>query len=96
MRLLIVSNRLPVAVSKTNGTFQYEKSAGGLVSGMSDFLSGLGKSKADIREYIWMGWPGMTIEKKDEDEVRTEVTKKYNASPVFLSQTLMDKVYLGF
>ncbi len=96
MRLLIVSNRLPVAVSKTNGTFLFEKSAGGLVSGMSDFLSGLGKSVSDVDDYIWMGWPGMTIEKKDEDEVRSRVGKEFNASPVFLSQTLMDKVYLGF
>ena len=96
MRLLIVSNRLPVAVKKTNNKFEFEKSAGGLVSGLSDFLNGLGKSEADIDSYIWMGWPGMTIEKENEDFIKSTVEKKYNASPVFLSQKLMDKVYLGF
>ncbi len=96
MRLLIVSNRLPVAVAKKNRKFEFEKSAGGLVSGLSDFLNGLGKSESDIKDYIWMGWPGMTIEKKDEDYVRETVQKEYKASPVFLSQKLMDKVYLGF
>ncbi len=96
MRLLIVSNRLPVSLKKEGGKFVFEKSAGGLVSGLSDFLEGLGKSEEEVDEYIWMGWPGMTIEKEDEDYVRDTVQKDYNASPVFLSQKLMDKVYLGF
>lgn len=96
MRLLIVSNRLPVAVKKEGDKFTFEKSAGGLVSGLSDFLKGLGKSESEIDDYIWMGWPGMTIEKEDEDYIRKTVEKEHNASPVFLSQKLMDKVYLGF
>ncbi len=96
MRLLIVSNRLPVVVSTTNGKFTMEKSAGGLVSGLSDFLSSLGNKDSDIKDYIWMGWPGTNIEKEDEDLVREKVQKEYKASPVFLSKKLMDKVYLGF
>ena len=96
MRLLIVSNRLPVSVQKMNAGFVMEKSAGGLVSGLSDYLKSLGKHKNDVSEYIWMGWPGETIEKEDEDEVRARVEKDFNASPVFLSKKLMDKVYLGF
>ena len=96
MRLLIVSNRLPVALSRQKGQFQYEKSAGGLVSGLSDFLKGLGKDEGDVTDYLWMGWPGMTIEKEDQERVRISVEEKFNASPIFLSQKLMDKVYLGF
>ncbi len=96
MRLLIVSNRLPVSLKKEKGEFVFEKSAGGLVSGLSDFLEGLGKTEEEVDEYIWMGWPGMTIEKEDEEYVKKTVQNEYNASPVFLSQKLMDKVYLGF
>jgi trehalose 6-phosphate synthase/phosphatase len=97
MRLLIVSNRLPVSIrKKDSGSFEYEKSAGGLVSGLTDFLKGLGRTKDDISEYIWMGWPGTTVEKEDEEQVRTTLQQEYSASPVFLSQKLMDKVYLGF
>lgn len=96
MRLLIVSNRLPVAVKKEKDQYSFEKSAGGLVSGLSDFLDGLGKNESDINEYIWMGWPGMTIEKEDEELIKKKVQQDHNASPVFLSQKLMDKVYLGF
>lgn len=96
MRLLIVSNRLPVSLFKEGDKFTYEKSAGGLVSGLTDFLKGLGTSEGEIDEYIWMGWPGMTIDKEDENTVKETLQKEYNASPVFLSQKLMDKVYLGF
>ncbi len=96
MRLLIVSNRLPVALKKSGDGYKYEKSAGGLVSGLTDFLNALGKSETEVDEYIWMGWPGMTIDKEDEAAVKESLQKNYNASPIFLSQKLMDKVYLGF
>ncbi len=66
------------------------------MSGLSDFLNGLGKSEVDIDDYIWMGWPGMTVDKKDQEFIRDKVQKDYKASPVFFSQKLMDKVYYGF
>lgn len=96
MRLLIVSNRLPVSVKKEKGEFVTEKSAGGLVSGLTDFLQQLGKSESEIDDYIWMGWPGSTIEKEDEETVIGKVQEKFKAHPIFLSQNLMDNVYLGF
>jgi trehalose 6-phosphate synthase/phosphatase len=96
VRLLIVSNRLPVVVSKKEGDYNLTKSAGGLVSGLSDFLKSIDKSKAEIDDFLWMGWPGMSIPKSDEDLIRKKVSKVFKASPVFFSQTLMDKVYLGF
>lgn len=96
MRLLIVSNRLPVSVKKENGEFITEKSAGGLVSGLTDFLQNLGTNESEIDDYIWMGWPGSTIEQEDEELVINKVQQKFKAHPIFLSQTLMDNVYLGF
>lgn len=96
MRLIIVSNRLPVAVSNSNGKFSMEKSAGGLVSGLSDFLKSLKNNAKGVREYLWLGWPGDKIDKADEEYVRQKVQKDFSASPIFLSKKLMDKVYLGF
>ncbi|TVR43282.1 MAG: bifunctional alpha,alpha-trehalose-phosphate synthase (UDP-forming)/trehalose-phosphatase [Bacteroidia bacterium] len=96
MRLLIVSNRLPVALSKENGKYTMAKSAGGLVSGLSDYLNSLGNDTSEIKDYIWMGWPGTNIEKNEEEEVRRQVQQSHKASPVFLSKKLMDNVYLGF
>jgi trehalose 6-phosphate synthase/phosphatase len=96
MRLLIVSNRLPVAVSRENDGFRFEKGAGGLVSGLSDFLEGLENSNIGIKDYLWMGWPGTTIEEEEKDYIREKVQENFKAAPIFLSQKLMDKVYLGF
>lgn len=96
MRLLIISNRLPVAVHRENGEFIAEKSAGGLVSGLSDYLKTLDKSEGDITEYLWMGWPGLSVREHDQPEVRQKVSEKFNAAPIFLEKELMDNVYLGF
>ena len=96
MRLLIISNRLPVAVHKENGTYIAEKSAGGLVSGMSDYLKTLGSSEGQIKEYLWMGWPGLSVKPKDHNVVRQKVKENFDAAPIFLEKELMDNVYLGF
>jgi trehalose 6-phosphate synthase/phosphatase len=83
MRLLIVSNRLPVTLKQENGKFLIEKSAGGLVSGLSDYLASLKDHSAEPREYLWMGWPGISVAKKNRVTVREQVEKDFNASPVF-------------
>lgn len=55
LRLLVVSNRLPVTVKKDTATNQYEfkMSSGGLVAA----LSGLKK----MMSFTWIGWPGRAI-----------------------------------
>jgi trehalose 6-phosphate synthase len=50
-RLIVVSNRLPVTISKdANGEYQFAMSSGGLVSA----LSGCKKKMS----FTWIGWPG--------------------------------------
>ena len=36
-RLIIVSNRLPVTVSKVDGKIEYKRSLGGLATGLASF-----------------------------------------------------------
>jgi trehalose-6-phosphate synthase len=52
LRLLVVSNRLPVTVNKDakTGEYDFKMSSGGLVTG----LSGLKK----MMSFTWIGWPG--------------------------------------
>ncbi len=63
-RLLIVSNRLPVSTIKKRGEIHILPSAGGLATGLSSFY----------RSYngLWMGWPGIALEKikGSEEKVR--------------------------
>jgi trehalose-6-phosphate synthase len=52
LRLLVVSNRLPVTVNKDadSGEYNFKMSSGGLVAA----LSGLKK----MMSFTWIGWPG--------------------------------------
>jgi trehalose-6-phosphate synthase len=51
LRLLVVSNRLPVTVNKDEtGEYAFKMSSGGLVAA----LSGLKK----MMSFTWIGWPG--------------------------------------
>lgn len=49
-RLIVVSNRLPITITKTDAGWNYAMSSGGLVTA----LSGL---KKDMK-FTWIGWPG--------------------------------------
>ena len=95
MRLLIVSNRLPLNGVQKEGKLVFEQSAGGLVSGLSAYLDLLKSTSAQDIEYVWIGWPGITVQDKMQTEVKS-VLGDLHASPVFLSEEAMDKFYLGF
>ena len=89
-RLIIVSNRLPMSVTKRSGKLNFAESFGGLASG----LSSLSKSY----DYMWMGWPGIPAEKLSPQE-QDEVTRRLNGEscqPVFLSEKQVANYYKGF
>ena len=88
-RLLLVSNRLPITINRSNdGKYKYSMSSGGLVTG----LSGLGKTT----KFCWYGWPGLEIPEDEIKEVTTKLEDDYNAKPVFMSDELADRHYNGF
>lgn len=98
MRLLIVSNRLPITVVEEGGSLNFKESVGGLVSGMKSFLDSTKSSTStkSINDYKWIGWPGTTIKEKMKDELKSRIYSELNAYPVFISEKSMDKFYLGF
>jgi trehalose 6-phosphate synthase/phosphatase len=61
-RLIVVSNRLPLTLRKTEGGWATERSSGGLATAMNPLLQKNGG--------IWIGWPGGGIE-NDEKERRS-------------------------
>ncbi len=88
-KLIIVSNRLPVSLSRKGGKIQYQRSVGGLATGLASFY----------REYdsIWVGWPGIALEKvKDEIQNVKRSLKRENCIPVFLPQSVVEQFYHGF
>ena len=59
-RTIIVSNRLPVTVSKNSGVLEYKKSIGGLSTGL--------KSVHEQSDSLWVGWPGLSEENFTDGE----------------------------
>ena len=88
-RLLLVSNRLPITIRRSeSGNYEFSMSSGGLVTG----LSGLSKTTT----FQWYGWPGLEV---PEDEIKTvtqRLKEEFNATPVFMDDKLADRHYNGF
>lgn len=88
-RLIVVSNRLPITISKdARGQFHFKMSSGGLVSA----LSGCKKSM----DFTWIGWPGFYISEKDRPIVDSRLMQEYSCQAVYLTDDLADRHYNGF
>ena len=86
-KTIIISNRLPVKIEKENDELVYKASEGGLATGLSSvFKQG---------NNLWVGWPGLAIEKSQEQEVRSNLIKQH-MKPVFLSSEEIEDFYEGF
>jgi trehalose 6-phosphate synthase/phosphatase len=92
MKLIIVSNRLPVRMTRhDDGTWDVTPSSGGLVTAMTPILRQRGG--------LWIGWPGIDSAESDGiqgplDGLATRTG--YAFEPVALTPTEHDAYYLGF
>ncbi|TFY80539.1 hypothetical protein EWM64_g3477 [Hericium alpestre] len=87
--LIVVSNRLPVTITKDgNGEFHFKMSSGGLVSA----LSGTKKSM----KFTWIGWPGFYIPPKDRAVVDRRLKDEYSCQAVYLDDDVAERHYNGF
>jgi len=89
-KTIIVSNRLPLQVTREGNDIQVKASVGGLATGM--------KSVHQDGNGIWIGWSGLTdeeIDDKIEDKVDDEI-KKAKCEQVRLNEEDINKYYLGF
>ena len=88
MALYIISNRLPLKVSKTDNEYVYERSEGGLATGLG--------SLQDFEEKKWIGWPGIFSDNEEEkEEIRVDLLSE-NFHPVFLSEVQIRDYYEGY
>jgi trehalose 6-phosphate synthase/phosphatase len=96
MRLLVVSNRLPITVSDDND-LKFKESVGGLVSGLKAYLKFKNsQSNNSVCSYSWVGWPGASIEDSLREMVQARIYSDFRAHPVFLSKSDMENFYHGF
>ena len=56
-RLIVVSNRLPLVLRRSESGWRTDRSSGGLATALRPMLSG-----AHGDSGLWIGWPGISIE----------------------------------
>ncbi len=87
-RLVIISNRLPITINRSEGELHYHPSAGGLATGLN--------SLDDDYNKLWIGWPGQDIHDEWEKEsIRNDLASR-KLAPVFLTEREIDLYYEGF
>ncbi len=92
-RLVVVSNRLPVALSRSAGGWRVEPGAGGLVTALAPVLKDRGGK--------WIGWSGLAglaEELEGLTELFADYSSKagYDMHPVCLSEEEVEGYYDGF
>ncbi|MBN2455515.1 MAG: bifunctional alpha,alpha-trehalose-phosphate synthase (UDP-forming)/trehalose-phosphatase [Sedimentisphaerales bacterium] len=88
--VLIVSNRLPVSVTKRADRLRFQSSAGGLATGLM--------SLDESHKSRWIGWPGISADKLSEQQkqqIKVEL-KEQNFHSVFLTAADVRNFYYGF
>jgi trehalose 6-phosphate synthase/phosphatase len=94
MRLLIISNRLPVTVEIKENRINFKESVGGLATGISSYLASI-KGSANTRGYKWIGWPGIELPENINQEIEQKC-RDLNIHPVHIEEKMMDDFYNGF
>ncbi|QNE39726.1 bifunctional alpha,alpha-trehalose-phosphate synthase (UDP-forming)/trehalose-phosphatase [Hymenobacter sp. NBH84] len=87
-RTIIVSNRLPTKVQRTDDDLAFTPSEGGLATGLGSIYRAEGN--------VWIGWPGLVA---DDETERQQITTKLQADsmqPVFLNDDEIKGFYEGF
>ena len=88
-RLLIVSNRLPVAVHWHNDQWQVKSSPGGLVTALAPIMK--------RNRGLWIGWPGCTPDAPSEELLREySQTNEYDLLAVDITEEEIERYYRGF
>jgi len=88
--LVIVSNRLPVTLQRSDtGQWEVHSSTGGLVTALVPLLGN--------RKSLWIGWPGI-LEETNVDELLkvASQTHGYILKPVLLTREEVNNYYFGF
>jgi trehalose 6-phosphate synthase/phosphatase len=89
MKLIIISNRLPLKASKgESGEYEFSRSEGGLTTGLDSV-------EMDVEKH-WIGWPGAYAETSEEQEKITQHLDTFKFHPVFLTEEHIQNYYEGY
>ena len=87
-KTIIVSNRLPTKVLRTDDSLTFQPSEGGLATGLgSIYRQG---------DNVWVGWPGLFVNDPSEEQYVTTQLQADSMAPVFLTEAEIRDYYEGF
>ncbi len=87
-RTIIVSNRLPTKVLRTDDTLTFHASEGGLATGLGSIFRQEGN--------VWVGWPGLFVEDEQKENYVREQLRQDRMVPVMLTEAEIRDYYEGF
>jgi trehalose 6-phosphate synthase/phosphatase len=87
-KTIIVSNRLPTKVQRTDEGLTFQPSEGGLATGLGSIYRQEGN--------VWVGWPGLLVEDESEQDFVTAQLARDSMAPVFLTEAEIRDYYEGF
>lgn len=90
-KIIIVSNRLPVSVSRQNGKLVFTPSPGGLATAVSSV-------NTDNADMVWIGWPGISSDELKPGD-RAVIIRKLRRSgcyPIFMTEAQVANFYEGY
>lgn len=89
MKLLVISNRLPLTIKRGENGFEYTRTSGGLVTGL--------KSINDKIRFKWLGnISGVGLNEEEKEVIRKDCWERFHSIPVFIDPVLNDNSYNGF
>lgn len=88
MKLIIISNRLPVKAVRKEEHYHFTFSEGGLATGLNSLQSSVDK--------FWIGWPEAFPASQTEERQLTEELHQHNFHPVFLTPLQIHNYYEGY
>ncbi len=88
-KIIIVSNRLPVTISKRKDELKIQQSPGGLATCL--------RAIQEEEKAIFVGWPGYwPANDKEKKSIENDLINNYKSYPIFISPAEIGKYYYGF
>ena len=87
-KTIIISNRLPVKITKTSNEYQLSPSEGGLATGLGSIYKD--------GDNVWIGWPGLEVEDPQDQDIINQKLNDLSLLPVYLTQQEISEYYEGF
>jgi len=82
-------------VAEENHELKFKESVGGLATGLSSYVNSLMKKPSENADYLWVGWPGINLPEKKQQQLVSVLERDFSCYPVFLPGQVIDKFYHG-